>query len=190
MKKVWSSMEGYLVPPTKKLKQQVEKIYQLWAESRALEGYCPHAREAKVKEYSHPNYEIGCVSEHYGVVEIILFRKEKEKMTDREFYKGVQNLAGVVNKINYCDNFDNDCEGCPFNVEGNPFTCLVDEIQKEAQERTPNRIIDLSLKLEISNSADIEEFRKLEHHIDRLVDIDNWDEIVSIFDVKVKEEYK
>lgn len=76
--KVWSSEEGYIAEKTPELEAEVRKIVKLWNESDALEGYCPHEREAKVHEYRTPGYEIGTVAEHYGVVSIVLYKLENK----------------------------------------------------------------------------------------------------------------
>ena len=71
---VWNCERGYLVPKTNELETEVMKIRKLWEESEALEGYCPHAREAKVCEYKHPYYEVWTVAEHTGVTFVGLWR--------------------------------------------------------------------------------------------------------------------
>lgn len=35
------------------------------------------------------------------------------------------------------------------------------------------------------NSADLDTIKKIEHHADSLLDLDNWSEIQSVFGVKV-----
>lgn len=76
--KVWSSDEGYLVEPTQEVVAEVKKVCDLWKESRALEGYCPHEREAKMYEYNTPGYTIGTVAEHTGVVCVVLYKIESD----------------------------------------------------------------------------------------------------------------
>lgn len=46
--------------------------------------------------------------------------------------------------------------------------------------------IKLSMSLQTNNDS-IEQFKKLEHHIDYLLDLDNWPEIESVYDVVVEE---
>lgn len=78
--KVWASDQGgYLVEKTPELEEEVRKIQKLWRESDDLQGYCPHAREAKLYEYKSPGYEITTVAEHYGVTCVILWKLEDKK---------------------------------------------------------------------------------------------------------------
>lgn len=74
--KVWSSEEGYLVPKTSELEKEVNTIKRLWKESNSLRGYCPHERSDIMRKYNHPDYYIGYVAEHLGVVSVSLYFKE------------------------------------------------------------------------------------------------------------------
>lgn len=47
--------------------------------------------------------------------------------------------------------------------------------------------INVSMKMEISEGA-LEEIKKIEHHADHLLDLDEWTEIQSVYDVQVREE--
>lgn len=75
MTEVWNSDCGYLVSKTHEIETEVAMVLKLWDESDALRGYCPNAREEKLHEYNNPNFQIGTVAEHTGVVFVALFRK-------------------------------------------------------------------------------------------------------------------
>lgn len=44
-------------------------------------------------------------------------------------------------------------------------------------------IIELTMDLEVDDGSELE-LSKLEHHIDWLLDLDNWPEIKSVYNVK------
>lgn len=46
--------------------------------------------------------------------------------------------------------------------------------------------IKIEMKLDLKDEKAIEEFKKLEHHIEYLVNIEDYPEIERIYDVKVK----
>lgn len=77
-KMVWSCERGFLVERTPELETEVQKVLQLWRESDALPGYCPHAKEAKVCEYNTPGYRVGTVTEHTGVASVSLYKLENQ----------------------------------------------------------------------------------------------------------------
>ena len=76
MTEVWNSDYGFLVPKTHEIEAEVNKVLDLWEESDAMRGYCPHAREEKLYEYSSPNFQITTVTEHTGVVFVALYKKD------------------------------------------------------------------------------------------------------------------
>lgn len=76
--RVWCCERGYLVEKTPELETEVQKVLQLWKESDALPGYCPHAKEAKVHEYNTPGYRVGTVTEHTGVASVSLYKLENQ----------------------------------------------------------------------------------------------------------------
>ena len=46
-------------------------------------------------------------------------------------------------------------------------------------------IVNFEIKMEI-NEKDFDKIKKLEHHADRLLDLDNWSEIKSVYGCKVR----
>lgn len=51
-----------------------------------------------------------------------------------------------------------------------------------------NKTKEIKLTMNLTIDADsMDEFKRLEHHIEELLDLDNWTEIKSVYGVKVKE---
>ena len=48
--------------------------------------------------------------------------------------------------------------------------------------------VKLSMVLDI-NGKNLEDIKKLEHHIENLVDLDSWPEIINVSSVKVSEKF-
>lgn len=46
-------------------------------------------------------------------------------------------------------------------------------------------VVNFEIKMEIEDK-DFDKIKQLEHHVDRLLDLDNWSEIKSVYGCKVR----
>lgn len=47
--------------------------------------------------------------------------------------------------------------------------------------------LKVTMYLDVPNKADVEEIKKIEHHVDYLLNLDEYPEIESVFDVSIEE---
>ena len=91
--KVWSDGR-YFVEKTPEIEAEVKKVCAIWKESDEIPGYNPFAKAGKMEDYKSDGYEIGFVTEHYGVASVTLY-KEDVFETDATIvwknYRGVGN---------------------------------------------------------------------------------------------------